>query len=226
MVWERLQRANPAWIVLALLANFLIMICWTQQWRALLPGTRPVEWPRMLSIVGITAVVGNTIPASGQITTVVLLAREPGVTYAAALSVLALDQLLEAICKTAIVLFAATLLPLPEDMKHAVFALGIAAAVSLVVLVVFANQKRYLVRFALELESLRNVRRLVVAVVFCLGAKFCEFAAIVAVQHAFGERISLSITVLVEAAILLGTIFPLSPANIGTYEASVSIVYR
>ncbi len=94
------------------------------------------------------------------------------------------------------------------------------------VLVVFANQKRYLVRFALELESLRNVRRLVVAVVFCLGAKFCEFAAIVAVQHAFGERISLSITVLVEAAILLGTIFPLSPANIGTYEASVSIVYR
>lgn len=56
MVWERLQRANPAWIVLALLANFLIMICWTQQWRALLPGTRPVEWPRMLSIVGITAV--------------------------------------------------------------------------------------------------------------------------------------------------------------------------
>jgi hypothetical protein len=171
LLWERLGRANPAWIGLALLLNFLIMICWTEQWRALLPSNRPVLWSRLLSMVGITAVIGNTIPASGQISMVMLLAREPGVTYASAVSVLALDQLLEAICKTALVLFAAALLPLPDGMKHAVIVLGIAAAISLAILILFANQKRYLVRFASELESLRNVRRLLVAIVFCLGAK-------------------------------------------------------
>ncbi|MEP6763486.1 MAG: lysylphosphatidylglycerol synthase transmembrane domain-containing protein [Gemmatimonadaceae bacterium] len=226
MVWRLLQRANGAWIALALFCNLLIMFSWTGQWRSLLPASRTVGWRRMLSIVGITAVVGNTIPASGQITTVLLLAREPNVTYASAISVLALDQLLEAICKTAVVLFAATLLPLPEDMKRAVVVLSVAAAFFLVALVVFANQKRWLVRFASELESLRNVKRLAAGTTFCIAAKFFEFAAIIAVQRAFGEHIPISVTVLVEAAILLGTIFPLSPANIGTYEASVSIVYR
>lgn len=225
-LWRLLERANGAWISVALFFNLLIMFSWTGQWRALLPVARTVEWRRMLSIVGITAMVGNVIPASGQITTVLLLAREPNVTYTSAISVLALDQLLEAICKTTVVLVAATLLPLPEEMKQAVMVLAIIAAVLLIALVVFANQKRWLVRFASELESLRNVRRLSVGISYCLSAKFFEFIAIIAVQRAFGEHISLSVTVLVEAAILLGTIFPLSPANIGTYEASVAIVYR
>ncbi|MEP6780638.1 MAG: lysylphosphatidylglycerol synthase transmembrane domain-containing protein [Gemmatimonadaceae bacterium] len=225
-LWRLLARANGAWIALALFCNLLIMFSWTGQWRALLPTSRPVDWRRMLSIVGITAVVGNVIPASGQITTVLLLAREPNVTYTAAISVLALDQLLEAICKTTVVLFAATLLPLPEDMKRAVIVLAAIAVALVITLVIFANQKRWLVRFASELESLRNMRRFSVGISYCLAAKFFEFSAIIAVQRAFGEHISLSVTVLVEAAILLGTIFPLSPANIGTYEASVSIVYR
>ena len=225
-LWALLEHANALWIALALFLNLCILVCWTQQWRTLTPTARRIGAGRMLSIVGITSLIGNVIPGSGQISTILLLVREPNVTYASAVSVLALDQLAEAVSKTGIVLFAAALLPLPQEMKRAVFILGIAAAISLIALVVLANQKRWLVRFVSELESLRNMRRMSTAIGYCIGAKFFEFAAIVAVQRALGQEISLSVTVLVEAAILLGTIFPLSPGNIGTYEASVSIVYK
>ena len=56
--------------------------------------------------------------------------------------------------------------------------------------------------------------------------KAVEALAIMAVQRAFGADISVGGTLLVLAAVILGTMIPIAPGNIGTYEASVFLAYR
>jgi hypothetical protein len=56
--------------------------------------------------------------------------------------------------------------------------------------------------------------------------KGVELLAIAAVQQAFGVHIGAGGTLLVLAAVVLGTMLPLAPGNLGTYEASAFLAYR
>jgi uncharacterized membrane protein YbhN (UPF0104 family) len=68
--------------------------------------------------------------------------------------------------------------------------------------------------------------RSLVALACVGGTKVVEALAIVAVQRAFGADISSSGTLLVLAAAILASMLPLSPGNLGTYEAGVFLAYR
>jgi uncharacterized membrane protein YbhN (UPF0104 family) len=59
-----------------------------------------------------------------------------------------------------------------------------------------------------------------------IAMKAVEALAIGAVQHAFGVPVSAAGTLLVLAALILGTMLPIAPGNLGTYEASVFLAYR
>ena len=221
-----LRRAHIPWIGAALLGNLLILALWTEQWRALMPAASALSFRRMLPLVGMTSFAGNAIPATGQIATVLLLSSEPNVSRTTAVSVLALDQVVEGITKLLVVGLGALLIPLPGWMRPTLALLTIAVLVLIVVLVALAHQSRWLQQFAQALESLRDRRRLAASVAWCIGSKLSEFLAIVAVQLALGTDVPLAVTLVVLAAVQLGTMVPLAPANIGTYEACAMTVYR
>ena len=61
---------------------------------------------------------------------------------------------------------------------------------------------------------------------YVLAMKAVEACAIAAVQRAFGVDIGVAGTILVLAAVILGSMIPVSPGNLGTYEASVFLTYR
>jgi uncharacterized membrane protein YbhN (UPF0104 family) len=65
-----------------------------------------------------------------------------------------------------------------------------------------------------------------VALVCCTASKAAEALAIVAVQHAFGLTLPFSTTMLALAAMILGTIAPVAPANLGIFEGAVVAAYR
>jgi len=50
--------------------------------------------------------------------------------------------------------------------------------------------------------------------------------AIMGVQAAYGVHISIAGSILVLATVILATMLPISPGNLGAYEASVFLVYR
>jgi uncharacterized membrane protein YbhN (UPF0104 family) len=81
-------------------------------------------------------------------------------------------------------------------------------------------------RWARELEVLRHWRRSLGALACVIAMKGVEALALAAVQRAFGVPISAGGTLLVLAALILGTMLPVAPGNLGTYEASVFLVYR
>jgi uncharacterized membrane protein YbhN (UPF0104 family) len=136
-----------------------------------------------------------------------------------ALSVLALDQLGEGIAKVGVFLLVGLLAPLPGWMRGGLITVSVGVAALLVVLSVAS-------RWASELRTLHDWRRSTQALVSVLSTKVAEAAAIVAVQHSLGISIAPAGTLLVLSAVILGTMIPVAPGNLGTYEASAFLAYR
>jgi len=80
-------------------------------------------------------------------------------------------------------------------------------------------------RWAEELAILKSARALS-ALLFVALTKVAEGVAIAAVANAYGVTLSVGNTLLVLAAAILASMLPLSPGNLGTYEAGVFLAYR
>jgi uncharacterized membrane protein YbhN (UPF0104 family) len=218
---EVLGNAHLGWIGVAVALNAAILVCWAAFWRALLPdGEAPLGYRRMFEIVATASSLMNTVPfGGGHASSIVLLMRRGGTTQRGALSVLALDQLGEGVTKVSLFLLVAMLLPLPVWMKAGVTTASLVVSAWFITLVVAS-------RWARELEILRHWRRSLAALACVVTMKAVEALAIAAVQRAFGVQVSAGGTLLVLAALILGTMLPVAPGNLGTYEASVFLVYR
>ena len=233
---------------MAVAANTVILLFWTGFWRVLLPRGEQVSYARMFAIAAVSSAIMNTVPfLAGHASSVVLLVRRGGTTRLGALSVLALDQLGEGFAKISIFLLVGLLTPLPLWMQGGVVTVSIAVATLLVALLVLAHRhpvpagparaespretvvarlRMFAARASRALDALRSWRRSLIALACVLAMKAAEAIAIVSVQRSFGVVLPVSGTLLVLAALMLATMLPLAPANLGTYEASVFLAYR
>lgn len=214
------QHTNPWWFVLAVASNTLIQPFGALQWRSLLPDGVVVGFGRMFRLFALTSVANNTTPSLiGHATGAMLLASEPEVGKANALSVVALDQIAVGLVKIGVIGLAAALLPLPPWMKQGLAGLALAVGVLLGVAVVIAARTRHL-------AALRQPRRFARGLACAACVKAAEAGAICAVQRAFGLDVTAQTVVVVLAASALGSVVPIAPANIGTYEAASFGAYR
>jgi uncharacterized membrane protein YbhN (UPF0104 family) len=214
------EHANAWWLVVAVLSHLLIQPIGALQWRTLLPQGIVVSFGRMLRLFSLTSVANNTTPSLiGHATGALLLANEPGVGKAAAVSVVALDQIAVGLVKVAVVGVAATLLPLPAWMRQGLAGLAIAVGVLFAAALVVAMRTRFL-------SVLRRPSRFARGVLCAAMVKAAEAGAIAAVQHALGVDVTAQTVLVVLAASALGSVVPIAPANIGTYEAASFGAYR
>jgi len=215
-----IERTNGWWLAVAVVGNLLIQPFGALQWQSLLPSGVDVSFRRMLRLFSLTSVANNTTPSLvGHATGAMLLAGEPGVGKVGALSVVALDQLCVGVAKIVVIAGAATMLPLPSWMKQGFAGLVLLVVVLLVVAVIVAARTPHL-------AVLRQPRRLLRGVGCALCVKAAEAAAIAAVQTAFGLDVTPQFVVAVLAASALGSVVPIAPANLGTYEAASYGAYR
>lgn len=242
---QRLSDVRLPWIAAAVAANFAILPMWALEWRLLAPATFRVAYGRMFEIVSITASVLNSIPFfAGEASAVGLLIARANLTPSAAASVLALDQLLVAFAKLAVLALAASLVPLPGWLRTGVSSLALGFAILLAILLALAHsweriheqlsrragKVRMLIAvvttWGRHLDALREKRRAVAAVALALLKKGAEISAIIAIQLAFGIEPSVPAAVLVVACLAITTLIPIAPANLGVYEATVFAAYR
>ena len=245
--WTRMvdigSRIHSAWLVMAVCGNLAIQPFAAIQWRLLLPKDQRIRLRKMLSITALSSLAMNTAPALvGHASAVLMLARQPGMCHGTALSVMALDQLTEAIAKVGVVLLAILILPVPDWMQHSAIVLGAAVLVFLLAMIVAARHHdtlarrasgskprsviAFVARWSNRLETLRNPRRFLAALMACFGMKLVEGLAIIATQNALGIELPASSAILILAAAGFGTMLPLAPGNLGTYEAAVFLAYR
>lgn len=218
---EVLSTTRPGWIIAAILANAAILPLMAGFWLALRPANEPrVAFSRMFEIVSMATAMMNTVPfGAGHASMVLLLIRRGETSQRGALSVLALDQLGEGIAKVLVFLLVLMLAPVPAWMRN-----GITTATALVAVLALALLA--VSRWANELKVIKSWVRSGTALLCVVGTKVVEALAIVAVQRAFGIDVGVSGTMLVLAAVILGSMIPLTPGNVGTYEAAVFVAYR
>jgi uncharacterized protein (TIRG00374 family) len=242
---EQLSRLTATWLGLAVLANFAILPLWALEWRILVPGPTRVGFSRMFEVIAVTAAVLNSVPFfAGEVSGVALLISRTGLARGAALSVLALDQLLVAFAKITLLGLAAAVVAVPLWLRGGVASLVAGFLVLIVLLVPLAHRWEALaerirqrstplrallarvVDLGTHLETLRDRDRIWRVATLALAKKLAELLAIIAVQMAFGLDPSFAGALLVLAALAVMTLLPIAPANLGVYEATVFAAYR
>jgi uncharacterized membrane protein YbhN (UPF0104 family) len=220
---DQLRTIQGWWLAAAVIANLMILPLWTVEWRLLIPRSFPVPFRRMFDVVSISAAVLNSVPFfAGEISAVALLVGRAGLPRSAALSVLAMDQLLVGFAKLTVIALAAWYAPLPTWLRAGVVSLVVGVSILAAVLLPLSRQ----LTWGVHLEALRDRNRPVLLALLALSKKGCELAAILAVQAAFGLEPSLATGLLVLAALSITTLLPVAPANLGVYEATVFAAYR
>ena len=235
---SRLMSVRVEWLVLATACYAAILPLWALQWHLLAPRD-PSRGPRdMFGVVALTSAVLNTTPMLvGEATAVVLLVARARLDRTAALSVLAMDQLLVGMAKLVVLSAAALAAPLPGWMTRALLILFVAlfALGSALVLAAWrhADVAGWTSRllpprgaaavgaFASSLEPLRSASRGMPALGLALLKKAVEVAAILCVQRAFGIHLPIAGAVLVLAVLNLATLLPIVPGNVGVFEAAI-----
>lgn len=245
MAADYARRMHPGWLLASVAANAAILPLWAAEWRLLAPVAFRVGFARMFEVVAVSAAVLNSVPFfAGEASAVALLITRGGLSRGAALSVLALDQLMVGLAKLVLVVTAALLVPIPAGLRTGVLALAMGVAALLVVLVPLAHRwsmihERLLadptgvrsfvarvIAVGRHLDAIRRLERAWRVVVLALAKKTAEVAAILAIQAAFGLDASLGSAVLVAAALAITTLVPVAPANLGVYEGTVYAAYR
>ena len=234
-------RLNPGWTLLSVAANFCIQLSAALMWRLLLPARLDVPYQRLLRLMFVGAFLMNTTPMLvGHASMALMLAREQGVGHAAALSVLAVDQLAEGLSKLTLVVLALMLVPVPDALRTGGIGLAITMVALLAALLVISRRHEAIARWSVSrhkaatfiatwahhLEVLRTPTRFFAAWSASLGMKTFELLGIIAAQHALGISLPFGASVLVLAAAGLGTVLPLTPGNLGIYEGAVLLAYR
>jgi uncharacterized membrane protein YbhN (UPF0104 family) len=242
---EQVRRIEFRWLVVGVLANLLILPLWAAEWRLLAPGPVRVPYARMFEVVTVTAAVLNSVPFfAGEASAIALLIGHGTLSRGAALSVLAMDQLLVGLAKLAVLAAAAVYAPLPGWLRAGILALVVSVAALLSLLVPLAHhwgsiQARLLARpnrmraalarvasWGAHLDAVRDLRLVWRVMLLALGKKAFELLGILAVQLAFGLEPSVASAMLILAALAVTTMLPVTPANLGVYEATVFATCR
>ena len=241
-VVTELRTVRLVWIAAALGSYVAILPLWAMQWRFLAPVAERNTFGRMLGVVAMTSSTLNTTAFFvGEAAGVVLLVARIGLTRSAALSVIAMDQLLVGLAKLTVLATGALALTLPVWMHTGVMALtvGVGALLAGCLLAAWkyesisARAERRvptrvapaLERMGVALAPLRSPHRGGGALTLALAKKVVEALAILCVQRAFGVSLPIASAVLVLAALNLATLLPLVPGNLGVYEGAVVLTY-
>ena len=122
--WKEIENASAGWLVAAFLFNLSILLVWTSLWSVLIPKAIFVSFPNLFQANSFMSTSCNSLPfPGGHAVGLVLFARLAKIKHSVALSVLALDQMLEGIVKVVVLTLAASFSPLPETngTKHSSF---------------------------------------------------------------------------------------------------------
>jgi uncharacterized membrane protein YbhN (UPF0104 family) len=201
----------------------------------------------MLRVVTTTSGVLNTTPLLvGEATGIVLLVTLTGLERTAAVSVLAMDQLLVGVAKLVVLATAAALAPLPEWMSQAAIGLIIVVAALAALLLLGASRGMWhsdspreargdsslpdrvagvLDSLPSALAPLRSFRRGGGAMALALVKKAAEVCAMLCMQHAFGLDLPVGAAILALGMLNLSTLLPIVPGNIGVYEGAIVLAY-
>lgn len=240
--WIEFSRANPFWLFAAVFFNACILGVWSSLWYLLLPEKCSVPFSRIFQANSYMSTSCNTIPfPGGHAVGVVALARRAEVGHSVALSVLALDQLMEGFAKTFVLTLVVIFVPLPEPVGQAILIFVVVIGFFASIMFYLAHKqprvkegtisfidkiRKFVSRWSVHLEILRDVRIFSFGLLLALLMMFVQTLGIWAVQKSLGLDLPFWAPILVMGALNLVTVLPITPGNFGIYEGTAFLAYQ
>jgi uncharacterized protein (TIRG00374 family) len=240
--WIEFSRADPFWLFAAVFFNACILGVWSSLWYLLLPEKCSVPFSRIFQANSYMSTSCNTIPfPGGHAVGVVALARRAEVGHSVALSVLALDQLMEGFAKTFVLTLVVIFVPLPEPVGQAILIFVVVIGFFASIMFYLAHNqprvkegtisfidkiRKFVSRWSVHLEILRDVRIFSFGLLLALLMMFVQTLGIWAVQKSLGLDLPFWAPILVMGALNLVTVLPITPGNFGIYEGTAFLAYQ
>ena len=240
--WIEFSRADPFWLFVAVFFNACILGVWSSLWYLLLPEKCSVPFSRIFQANSYMSTSCNTIPfPGGHAVGVVALARRAEVGHSVALSVLALDQLMEGFAKTFVLTLVVIFVPLPEPVGQAILIFVVVIGFFASIMFYLAHKqprvkegtisfidkiRKFVSRWSVHLEILRDVRIFSFGLLLALLMMFVQTLGIWAVQKSLGLDLPFWAPILVMGALNLVTVLPITPGNFGIYEGTAFLAYQ
>ena len=240
--WIEFSRADPFWLFAAVFFNACILGVWSSLWYLLLPEKCSVPFSRIFQANSYMSTSCNTIPfPGGHAVGVVALARRAEVGHSVALSVLALDQLVEGFAKTFVLTLVVIFVPLPEPVGQAILIFVVVIGFFASIMFYLAHNqprvkegtisfidkiRKFVSRWSVHLEILRDVRIFSFGLLLALLMMFVQTLGIWAVQKSLGLDLPFWAPILVMGALNLVTVLPITPGNFGIYEGTAFLAYQ
>ena len=235
--WHAVRSASPWLVLLALVANLVTLLAKAMTWWIFL---RPVGVPSLALAVRATAAgagINNLLIAnSGEAARAVLVTRFAGVRSSAVLAALALERLFDFIGYVGLVIAAAFLLPMPDEVERwQNAAVGLLSAIVLLLLVLLRNAperagddvapagliargRAALGRFVASLTHIATAPRLAAA----LGLTVVNWGAQIASYHLSARAahfpISLAGSIATLITVNVGFLVRATPGNVGVFQ--------
>lgn len=243
-IWRNLYQVSIIPMLAAMLVLLAILWLKSIQWQLFLPSNAFISFQSVFRVIAIMVMMANVLPW-GQTFAIYHLGKIHKIGKTVALSVITLDQIATGFSKLTLFLLAALATPLPAWMKR-----GIVIALCLVVgiylfLLYFSHRHRHfkdahhlihnrwqdkllhsVAKWAHHLQALRNWKKMCCVIALGLLVKLCEVGAIFLVQKGFGLMLPWWSAIFVLAGLNLATIVPITPGNIGIFEATIFFVYQ
>jgi uncharacterized membrane protein YbhN (UPF0104 family) len=239
------MRADPRWLLIALLVHAANAPLWALCWRCLIGRKDQVP---MLSLTRVLAVVAAAVQAfsllGGGATAFLLITGRLGRPQPVAASLLVLDGLTTGLVKVLLVGAALALAPGAAALRGVGVGLLAGMALGLVGLIVVSRSRTQLHKLAARfggrqriwierfgdwtahLEAVRSPARLGGAVFFMLARRLTEGLAGWCVAIGCGVPVGPEMILLVAASIAVVTLIPSPPGNVGLYELAVVAAYQ
>ncbi len=244
--WKEIENASAGWLVAAFLFNLSILLVWTSLWSVLIPKAIFVPFPNLLQANSFMSTSCNSLPfPGGHAVGLVLFARLAQIQHSVALSVLALDQMMEGIVKVVVLILAASFSPLPEQMEQGIQVFIVLIFLFIAIMFYAAYKipkvknldekfsfsllfkfKKFVSQWAGHLEILRDYRVFSLGLFLTLVMMVLQALGIWATQMSLGQELPFWTTILVMAALNLATVFPITPGNFGVYETTAFLIYK
>ena len=255
VAWDDVATAvrprGSGWLLAALAANALVLPLWAALWSVLagLMGAAPPSWRRLLPIAATTSTIMNTVPyGAGHAAAVAMLAHRDGggLGVRGAAGLLLADQAVEGIVKLLVLGLAIGVGPVPATLRQTALLLAGGCAVAALLALLLWRRGRWPAHWwprwwpRRESPAMPSNGRptqapaglrwpgaaLGGALLLAVASKAAEAAAIACVWRAYDAPLPWASLPAALGTTLVAGMLPITPANLGPYEAATSLLYQ
>ena len=231
VAWDDVATAvrprGGGWLLASLAANALVLPLWAGLWSVLagLTGAAPPSWHRLLPIAATASTIMNTVPyGAGHAAAVAMLAHREGggLGMRGATGLLLAEQAVEGIVKLLVLGLAIGVGPVPATLRQTALLLaGGIVGVALLALLLWR-----LGRWPAQWMPRWPGAALGGALGLAVASKAAEAAAIACVWRAYDAPLPWAALPAALGTTLVAGMLPITPANVGPYEAATSLLYQ